>query len=150
MSTEDATTTTTTTGATETTSVSESGGPETSRCEKCCAGLLNLLNPLAWYRRMRTWTPKQWLKFFFVLFLFAFFILAFVFGDITQRVFTAFLNWMEDNLFVGSLAYILIYTVTTVLLIPGSLLTLGAGFVFGNAIDIPVVKYIHCYRSNTN
>ena len=84
--------------------------------------------------RCASLTPKDYLKICFLLFLAAFFTLAIVESDTTEKVFTDFLNWMQKNLFLGSLAYMLIYTITTVLLIPGSILTLGAGFVFNEVL----------------
>ena len=41
------------------------------------------------------------------------------------------LTWVESLGIVGGLAFILIYIVATVLFLPGSILTLGAGIVFG-------------------
>mmetsp|Transcript_12024 Transcript_12024/g.18147 ORF Transcript_12024/g.18147 Transcript_12024/m.18147 type:complete len:349 (-) Transcript_12024:104-1150(-) len=42
-----------------------------------------------------------------------------------------FLDWMKQNPILGVFAFIAIYAVATVLFIPGSILTLGAGFAFG-------------------
>lgn len=47
---------------------------------------------------------------------------------------TSFLEWVEDNPGLGALAFALVYVFTTVCFIPGSLLTLGAGLVFGRAL----------------
>jgi len=43
---------------------------------------------------------------------------------------TAFLEWIQENPGAGVVAFMLVYFVATVLFIPGSILTLGAGFVF--------------------
>jgi uncharacterized membrane protein YdjX (TVP38/TMEM64 family) len=43
---------------------------------------------------------------------------------------TAFLEWIEENPGAGVVAFMLVYFVATILFIPGSILTLGAGFVF--------------------
>ncbi|CAN0488579.1 unnamed protein product, partial [Hapterophycus canaliculatus] len=49
-------------------------------------------------------------------------------------VLTSFLEWVEDNPGLGAIAFALVYVFTTVAFIPGSLLTLGAGLVFGRAL----------------
>lgn len=49
-----------------------------------------------------------------------------------------FLEWVEDNPTEGVFAFIGVYMISTVLFIPGSLLTLGAGFVFSNAFGLGV------------
>ena len=46
----------------------------------------------------------------------------------------SFLGWVEDNPGQGALAFAAVYVFTTVCFIPGSLLTLGAGLVFGRAL----------------
>jgi uncharacterized membrane protein YdjX (TVP38/TMEM64 family) len=43
---------------------------------------------------------------------------------------TIFLEWIEENPGAGVVAFMLVYFVATILFIPGSILTLGAGFVF--------------------
>lgn len=45
-----------------------------------------------------------------------------------------FLEWVEDNPGLGAVAFAAVYIFTTVCFIPGSLLTLGAGLVFGRAL----------------
>lgn len=45
-----------------------------------------------------------------------------------------FLEWVEDNPGQGAVAFASVYVFTTVCFIPGSLLTLGAGLVFGRAL----------------
>lgn len=45
-----------------------------------------------------------------------------------------FLEWVEDNPGQGAVAFAGVYIFTTVCFIPGSLLTLGAGLVFGRAL----------------
>ena len=46
----------------------------------------------------------------------------------------AFLDWVEQNVAVGAVTFAAVYAVCTVLFIPGSLLTLGAGYVFARAV----------------
>ena len=47
---------------------------------------------------------------------------------------TSFLNWVEQNPAAGAFAFAGVYIVCTVFFIPGSLLTLGAGYVFSRAV----------------
>lgn len=47
---------------------------------------------------------------------------------------TSFLEWVEDTPGLGALAFAAVYVFTTVCFIPGALLTLGAGLVFGRAL----------------
>ncbi|CAJ1962320.1 unnamed protein product [Cylindrotheca closterium] len=47
-----------------------------------------------------------------------------------------FLAWIEDNPTIGIFAFMGVYIIATVFFIPGSILTLGAGFVFANAFGL--------------
>ena len=78
---------------------------------------------LKWYKN---W--KIWLKIFILLSVIVFLILAIIYNKTTWRIFRQFLDWMQNNVVLGSFAFIGIYWLCTVLMIPGSLLTLGAGF----------------------
>eukprot|EP00934_Nitzschia_sp_Nitz4_P000565 Nitzschia sp. Nitz4//scaffold11_size288233//244348//245244//NITZ4_000813-RA/size288233-processed-gene-0.185-mRNA-1//1//CDS//3329534191//565//frame0 len=49
-----------------------------------------------------------------------------------------FLEWIEENPVEGLFAFIVVYFAATVLFVPGSILTLGAGFVFANAFGLGV------------
>ena len=51
------------------------------------------------------------------------------------------LTWVEENRAVSWAVFIVVYIVATVLLVPGSLLTLGAGFVFGLPIGFVIVSF---------
>ena len=53
-----------------------------------------------------------------------------------KRLSEDFLKWVEDNPAAGVFALIGVYFIATVLFVPGSLLTLGAGFVFGNSLGL--------------
>lgn len=48
----------------------------------------------------------------------------------------AFLEWIEDNPVPGIFVFVVVYFIATVFFIPGSILTLGAGFVFANAFGL--------------
>ncbi|VXD15128.1 conserved membrane hypothetical protein [Planktothrix serta PCC 8927] len=48
-----------------------------------------------------------------------------------QGLLTQVLDWVDNLGFWGPIAFIVIYNLATILFIPGSLLTLGAGVIFG-------------------
>jgi len=78
-------------------------------------------------------------KVFFAVILISF--IAYVVADslTTKHVIGAvedFLEWIEANPIVGIFVFVLVYFVATVFFIPGSILTLGAGFVFANAFGL--------------
>lgn len=50
--------------------------------------------------------------------------------------FQQFLTWIESNLVAGVFAFMGVYFIATVCFVPGSLLTLGSGFVFGSAVGV--------------
>lgn len=47
----------------------------------------------------------------------------------------AFLEWIENNIVAGVFCFIGVYFLATIFFVPGSILTLGAGFVFSAALD---------------
>lgn len=46
-----------------------------------------------------------------------------------------FLEWIENNLVAGIFGFMAVYFVATICFVPGSILTLGAGFVFSASLD---------------
>ena len=56
-------------------------------------------------------------------------------GNVRNAI-EAFLDWIEDNPIPGFFAFMVVYFVATVLFVPGSILTLGSGFVFANAFGL--------------
>lgn len=50
------------------------------------------------------------------------------------------LDWIDTHRAVAWLVYVVGYVVATVLLVPGSVITLGAGFLFGLALGVVVVS----------
>eukprot|EP00531_Pseudo-nitzschia_arenysensis_P019085 CAMPEP_0116147016 /NCGR_PEP_ID=MMETSP0329-20121206/17511_1 /TAXON_ID=697910 /ORGANISM="Pseudo-nitzschia arenysensis, Strain B593" /LENGTH=319 /DNA_ID=CAMNT_0003642879 /DNA_START=290 /DNA_END=1249 /DNA_ORIENTATION=+ len=47
----------------------------------------------------------------------------------------AFLEWIENNTVAGVFCFVAVYFIATIFFVPGSILTLGAGFVFSAALD---------------
>lgn len=47
-----------------------------------------------------------------------------------------FLEWFVSNIFAGVFAFMGVYFVATVAFVPGFILTLGSGFVFGGAVGL--------------
>ena len=78
-----------------------------------------------WYCKI-----SNWFRIIIILALITFITLAIVYYDISADLFTKFLQWMKDNIIYGSITFVVIYVCCTVLMIPGSILTLGAGFVY--------------------
>ena len=56
-------------------------------------------------------------------------------GNVREAI-DSFLSWIEDNPIPGFFAFMVVYFVATVLFVPGSILTLGSGFVFANAFGL--------------
>ena len=81
--------------------------------------------PTKWYMNWKTW-----MKIGIATGILTFITLAIVYNKQTGKYLTSFLEWMQDNPVAGSFAFIGVYWFCTVMFIPGSLLTLGAGFVF--------------------
>uniref|UniRef100_A0A7S3QIV3 VTT domain-containing protein n=1 Tax=Chaetoceros debilis TaxID=122233 RepID=A0A7S3QIV3_9STRA len=54
------------------------------------------------------------------------------------RISGEFLSWVEDHPVIGVFAVIGVYTVATILFIPGFVLTVGSGFVFANVFGLGV------------
>ena len=52
----------------------------------------------------------------------------------------SFLGWVQANPGISWLVFIVAYVLACVLLVPGSLLTLGAGFVFGLPVGLAIVS----------
>ena len=71
---------------------------------------------------------RNYLKILVILIIIAFIVIAIIYSKTTSRIFNAFLKWMQNNAVIGSFAFIALYWCCTVMMIPGSILTLGAGF----------------------
>lgn len=53
-----------------------------------------------------------------------------------KNISQGFLQWVQQNPIAGIFSFVGVYFVATVLFIPGSILTLGSGFVFANAFGL--------------
>ena len=76
-----------------------------------------------WYTK---W--KNWLKIFILICVIVFLVIAIIYRDTTIDIFNDFLKWMRKNAALGAFAFIGVYWFCTVFMIPGSILTLGAGY----------------------
>jgi len=56
-----------------------------------------------------------------------------------QQYLLALIEWIEGLGFVGRLIYAFVYMLATILFVPGSILTLGSGFLFGLVQGVLVV-----------
>lgn len=65
-----------------------------------------------------------------IVFLVTLVIIAFAVFDAEERL-EDLLEWIDENKTPGFFIFVLAYVLATVLFIPGSLMSLGAGFVFG-------------------
>eukprot|EP01084_Bolivina_argentea_P253432 425684_1 len=87
------------------------------------------ISKVSWYLNWKTW-----IKIFILICVIVFLVIAIIYKDKTKKYLTDFLNWMQRNVVLGAFAFIGLYWFCTVFMIPGSILTLGAGFVFRKAI----------------
>ncbi|EJK67984.1 hypothetical protein THAOC_10891 [Thalassiosira oceanica] len=53
-----------------------------------------------------------------------------------QAITRRFLDWVQNHVYVGILAFVLVYAIATVFFVPGAVLTLGGGYVFGSAFGL--------------
>jgi len=83
-----------------------------------------------WYYELSTW-----IKITLGLAVISFIILIIIERNTTVQLATDFLNWMRQNLFIGSLAFMAIYILCNVLMIPAFFLTIGCGFIFVSAFE---------------
>ena len=60
-------------------------------------------------------------------------VLAIIFSDQVSQVLSSFLDWVRTHKLLGPLLLALVYILATVCFIPGSILTLGAGWAFQQA-----------------
>ena len=67
------------------------------------------------------------MRIFIVLLLIVIIVLIIVYNDEVSDVIEDFLEWLEDNPALGTFCLSLIYIIATLIFLPGSLLTLGAG-----------------------
>ena len=58
-------------------------------------------------------------------------------------------DWVDANRNISWLVFILFYVLATVLVLPGSLLTLAAGFLFGLGYGLVTVSYTHLRAHET-
>lgn len=86
-----------------------------------------LLNPMTRIQKLRL---SSHLKLILIIFTLTFVICCAKFFPVQGILYTA-LHWVKNLGFWTPIAFIIIYNLATVLLIPGSILTLGGGVLFG-------------------
>ena len=79
---------------------------------------------------------KYWsIRIAIILLLVVIVILIIIYNEWVKETTTAFLDWLRDNPALGTVCLALIYIVATLIFLPGSLLTLGAGVALQAAFD---------------
>jgi uncharacterized membrane protein YdjX (TVP38/TMEM64 family) len=82
---------------------------------------------------------KRWLVFLVLISSIIFVIVDSTVGNgIIKATLLSFLDWVEHHPFRGAVLVCFVYIIATVLFVPGSVLTLGAGYALGSAIPGPV------------
>merc|ERR1719334_322596 len=82
-----------------------------------------------WYHK-----PNNWIRIGFLVFLSTFIIFALCHPTFSVDLLTFFLEWIEANPWDGSLVFIIAYIFCNVLMIPGIILSLGAGIIYSQCI----------------
>ena len=62
-------------------------------------------------------------------------VLSIVYRDKISEVLQSFTDWIRKHKALGPIVLLLVYIVTTIAFIPGSILTLGAGWAFQQAYN---------------
>ena len=93
-------------------------------------------------------TTTRYIKYGVGLFLLAF--VSFVIADSLTNQFIKtgiedFLEWMEGHPVGGLFCFILLLCLTTMLFVPGALMTFGAGYVFGQAFGLGIGVALGCF-----
>lgn len=92
---------------------------------------IDSINQTAWYHK-----KSNWIRIGIFLTFILFIIIGITNHDALISIFLSFISWMENNPFIGSISFILIFCISNILLIPGSLLTLGCGFVYAHIFGL--------------
>ena len=83
---------------------------------------------------MTTSRPTSIIRVILAILLIAIIVLASVFNRNVAQGFREFLDWVSNSIVLGAFVYVGVYFLATVCFLPGSILTLGAGFVFSLAL----------------
>ena len=99
--------------------------------KNCCGRMID---------NIKSWTWKTWLRLLLLIVLIVIIILVVtIFRHQVADGLKDFLLWIEKISYWGPLILCLVYIPSTVFFIPGSILTLGAGFAFNDLPPIPVM-----------
>ncbi len=83
-----------------------------------------------WYYKI-----SNWIRIIILLFMATILTFAIVKGDVTVYIVKSFLEWVKTHIILGSFAFIGLYILCNLVMIPGFLLTVGAGYLFVNLLD---------------
>jgi len=87
-----------------------------------------------WYLRLHKLETRTYIQLTFLLSIIVLIGLAIAFNQEFTSAAVSFLKWMRNNPVLGSFVFVLVYFSATVLLLPGSIFTIGAGFVFAQVV----------------
>eukprot|EP01084_Bolivina_argentea_P312212 540508_1 len=87
------------------------------------------INDLKWYSN-----PQNWVRIVIAIVLTSFIIFALCHPTFSVDLLTFFLEWIENNPWDGSIAFVIAYIICNILMIPGIILSLGAGIIYTRSI----------------
>lgn len=88
------------------------------------------ITPKKWYYKI-----SNWIRIIVLISILTLLTLGVVKGDVTLYIVKSFLEWMKTHIVLGSFAFIGLYILCNLVMIPGFLLTVGAGYLFVNLLD---------------
>ncbi|KAL0483407.1 hypothetical protein AKO1_014601 [Acrasis kona] len=90
---------------------------------------------------IRDWSWRTWLKLLFIFFIIVAAVLCFVFlRRYIVFYMSFFLEWVRDQGIYGALTFIGVYAISTVFFVPGTILTIAAGFIYGIMRGFPIIS----------
>mmetsp|Transcript_32245 Transcript_32245/g.51706 ORF Transcript_32245/g.51706 Transcript_32245/m.51706 type:complete len:336 (-) Transcript_32245:144-1151(-) len=84
----------------------------------------------AWYFKL-----SNWIRILVLLCILSILTLGLARGDVTLYIVRSFLEWMKLHLVKGSFAFVGVYILCNLFMIPGLLLTVGAGYLYFNLLN---------------
>eukprot|EP01083_Nonionella_stella_P161683 529907_1 len=87
------------------------------------------VSDLRWYQN-----PQNWIRIVIGLVLTSFIIFAIFHPTFSLDLLIFFLEWIEANPWDGAIAFVIAYVICNVLMVPGIILSCGAGIIYARAI----------------